>query len=104
MGGAGWNGVAGVCAGGAWVPGGEAVGGVITLVRAGRVELPFPFGSQILSLVRLPVPPRSQELSELRIAGVLEEPLPHGHGSVRSMRCRAVTVRERFFTLGEQVG
>ncbi len=29
------------------------------MVRTGRVELPFPFGSQILSLVRLPIPPRS---------------------------------------------
>ena len=29
------------------------------LVRTGRVELPFPCGSQILSLVRLPIPPRS---------------------------------------------
>ena len=26
----------------------------------GRVELPFPFGSQILSLVRLPIPPHSR--------------------------------------------
>ena len=30
------------------------------LVRTGRVELPFPCGSQILSLVRLPIPPRSR--------------------------------------------
>ncbi len=30
------------------------------VVRTGRVELPFPCGSQILSLVRLPIPPRSQ--------------------------------------------
>src|SRR5271163_3332001 len=29
------------------------------VVRTGRVELPFPCGSQILSLVRLPIPPRS---------------------------------------------
>ena len=32
----------------------------VVLVRTGRVELPFPFGSQILSLVRLPIPPRSR--------------------------------------------
>ena len=40
------------------------------MVRTGRVELPFPCGSQILSLVRLPIPPRSQltDSSELRIA------------------------------------
>ena len=30
------------------------------VVRMGRVELPFPFGSQILSLVRLPIPPHSR--------------------------------------------
>jgi hypothetical protein len=30
------------------------------VVRTGRVELPFPCGSQILSLVRLPIPPRSR--------------------------------------------
>ena len=30
------------------------------VVRTGRVELPWPFGRQILSLVRLPVPPRSR--------------------------------------------
>src|ERR1043166_8631592 len=29
------------------------------LVRTGRGELPFPCGSQILTLVRLPIPPRS---------------------------------------------
>ena len=29
------------------------------MVRTGRVELPWPFGRQILSLVRLPIPPRS---------------------------------------------
>ena len=40
------------------------------MVRTGRVELPFPFGSQILSLVRLPIPPRSQGwLSELGYQG-----------------------------------
>src|SRR5258707_13634695 len=33
------------------------------MVRTGRVELPFPFGSQILSLVRLPIPPRSQGMA-----------------------------------------
>ena len=31
----------------------------LIVVRTGRVELPFPCGSQILSLVRLPIPPRS---------------------------------------------
>jgi hypothetical protein len=30
------------------------------VVRTGRVELPWPFGRQILSLVRLPIPPRSR--------------------------------------------
>src|SRR5678815_4771385 len=37
-----------------------------TLVRTGRVELPFPCGSQILSLVRLPIPPRSQWVTSTR--------------------------------------
>ena len=37
----------------------EAVSARKLLVRTGRVELPWPFGRQILSLVRLPVPPRA---------------------------------------------
>ena len=36
----------------------------LLLVRTGRVELPFPCGSQILSLVRLPIPPRSRRVTK----------------------------------------
>ena len=59
----------------------------IRMVRTGRVELPFPFGSQILSLVRLPIPPRSLggRANSPRIATRVR--LGHG-GSVRGRRDR----------------
>src|SRR4051812_20522990 len=45
------------------------------MVRTGRVELPFPCGSQILSLVRLPIPPRSRRaVFRLRITATAAAP------------------------------
>ena len=41
----------------------------LTIVRAGRLELPRPCGHQDLNLARLPVPPRSRRTSLVRFPG-----------------------------------